>query len=145
MKEDKKPLTLIGRREMVDLPDLDLLDVAAKIDTGAKTSSIHARETDHFVKDGQDWVRFLFDHHEGEEPQECVMPLVGWRKITSSNGHAQERLIVRMRLNIAGQSFVTHFSLADRMKMRYPILVGRRAMRHRFQVDPGRSWLQSPR
>ncbi|MBD3728422.1 MAG: ATP-dependent zinc protease [Sphingomonadales bacterium] len=134
-------LPLVGWREAVGLPELGLVGLAAKIDTGAQTSSLHALAAECFERDGQEWVRFLLDLGEGHAPRECIAPHVEHRSITSSNGVSEQRLVVKTRLVIGEFAFRTEFSLADRSDMKYPMLVGRMALRRRFLVDPGRSWL----
>ncbi|MEZ5697294.1 MAG: RimK/LysX family protein [Sphingomonadaceae bacterium] len=136
---------LLGWREAVALPDLGVAGLAAKVDTGAQTSSLHALEPEIFERDGQRWVRFLLDLGAGHEARMVEAPHVERRVITSSNGSAEDRLIVKTRLAIGETHFRTEFSLADRSDMKYPVLVGRMALRRRFIVDPGRSWLCSNR
>lgn len=131
---------------MVALPELVGARIPAKIDTGARTSSLHATEIERFDRDGQRWVRFLLDLGEGRsEPVSCEVPRADRRIITSSNGEGQDRFIIKTRLQIGEHSFRAEFSLADRSDMKFPILIGRTALRSRFLVDPGRSWLQSTR
>ncbi|MCP5397557.1 MAG: ATP-dependent zinc protease [Sphingomonadaceae bacterium] len=143
MVSAKPPLATVGWREAVDLPDLGVTGLAAKIDTGAQTSSLHALEPELFDRDGAHWVRFLLDLGAGFAPRRVEAPHVEHRSITSSNGTAEERLIVKTSLAIGEMRFRTEFSLADRSDMKYPVLIGRMALRRRFCVDPGRSWLQS--
>lgn len=141
-----KDKALVGWREMIALPDLFDARIPAKIDTGARTSSLHATEIERFDRDGQRWVRFLLDLGEGRsEPVSCEVPRADRRIITSSNGEGQDRFIIKTRLQIGEHSFRAEFSLADRSDMKFPILIGRTALRSRFLVDPGRSWLQSTR
>ena len=114
----------------------------AKIDTGAHTSSLHATDIERFTRDSEVWVRFRLHSGDGQSTL-CEAPRVDRRVITSSNGEAQERLIVKTRLVIGEVGFRTEFSLADRSDMKFPILIGRTALRRRFLVDPGRSLLLS--
>ena len=135
---------LVGWRELVGLPDLVDVRIPAKIDTGARTSSLHATEVERFDRDGQRWVRFLLDLGEGRsEPVTCEVPRADRRTITSSNGESQDRFIIKTRLQIGRHIYRAEFSLADRSDMQFPILIGRTALRSRFVVDSGRSWLQS--
>ena len=73
----------------------------------------------------------------------CELPRVGRRTVVSSNGEAQDRFIIKTRLHLGETEFAAEFSLADRSDMKFPILVGRTALRGRFMVDSGRSYLQS--
>ncbi|MEO1968138.1 MAG: RimK/LysX family protein [Sphingomonadaceae bacterium] len=140
----RRPLEAVGWREMIALPKLTTHRIPAKIDTGARTSSLHATEIERFERDGHQWLRFLLDIGLGlSEPVVCELPRVGRRTIVSSNGEAQDRFIIKTRLRLGETEFAAEFSLADRSDMKFPILVGRTALRGRFMVDSGRSYLQS--
>ncbi|XUU60193.1 ATP-dependent zinc protease family protein [Erythrobacter sp. HA6-11] len=144
MSATAQNLAAVGWRELVLVPELCGVRIPAKIDTGARTSSLHATSIERFEKEGKRWVRFLLDVGEGRsEPAICEVPRADRRKITSSNGESQERLIIKTALRIGPQSFRAEFSLADRSDMKFPILIGRTALRSRFLVDSGRSYLQS--
>jgi hypothetical protein len=137
-----KRLPVVGWRELVDLPGIALSGIPAKIDTGARTSSLHARVLDRFERDGRPFVRFAVDWdeiaHEGEAVEVDV------RGITSSNGETQMRYVIKTPLRIGNVEFRAELSLADRSDMKFPMLIGRTALRRRFVVDSGHSWLQSP-
>lgn len=144
MESGKALPALVGWRELVGLPDLASSRIPAKIDTGARTSSLHATDIERFDRDGQRWVRFLLDVGQGRnEAVTCEVPRVDRRIITSSNGESQDRFIIRTRLVLGEHAFRAEFSLADRSDMKFPILIGRTALKGRFLVDPGRSYLQS--
>lgn len=128
------------------MPDLVPVRIPAKIDTGARTSSLHATDIERFDRDGQRWVRFLLNLGDGRsEPVTCEVPRADRRVITSSNGEGQDRFIIKTRLSLGDHVFRAEFSLADRSDMKFPILIGRTALRSRFLVDSGRSYLQSSR
>lgn len=136
------PLLQVGWRELVDLPGLGLAGIPAKIDTGARTSSLHAHVLDDFVRGGERFVRFAVDwdgvrHH-------CEAIHVDVRGITSSNGDQQTRFVIKTPLRIGSLKFRAEISLADRSQMQFPMLIGRTALRRRMVVDSGHSWLQSP-
>lgn len=137
-----RALMVVGWRELVSLPELGLAGIPAKIDTGARTSSLHAQVLDQFERDGKPFVRFAVNWegiaHEGEAVQ------VDMRGITSSNGDTQRRYVIKTPLVIGNVSFRAELSLADRSDMKFPMLIGRTALRRRFVVDSGHSWLQSP-
>lgn len=144
MRETKTGPAVVGWRELVGLPDLVDARIPAKIDTGARTSSLHATEIERFDRDGQRWVRFQLDLGEGRsQPVTCEVPRADRRTITSSNGESQDRFIIKTNLQIGLHIYRAEFSLADRSDMQFPILIGRTALRSRFVVDSGRSWLQS--
>ena len=137
-----KPLPIIGWRERVCLPDLGLAGIPAKIDTGARTCSLHAEVLDDFRRDGQRFVRFAVDW--GGARHLCEAVHVDIRGITSSMGEQQQRFVIKTPLTIGKATFRAEISLADRSQMQFPMLIGRTALRRRFVVDSGHSWLQSP-
>ena len=135
-------LTLVGWRELVSLPQLGLAGIPAKIDTGARTSSLHAEVLDEFARSGRRFVRFAVAWNGTR--QECEAISVDLRGIRSSNGDMQQRFVIKTPLTIGNLTFRTEISLADRSQMQFPMLVGRTALRRRMVVDSGHSWLQSP-
>lgn len=136
------PLLVVGWRELVSLPDLGLVGIPAKIDTGARTSSLHAHVLDDFQRNGQRFVRFAVDW--GGVRHQCEAVHFDLRGITSSNGESQERFVIKTPLSIGNLTFRAEISLADRSQMQFPMLIGRTALRRRMVVDSGHSWLQSP-
>lgn len=131
---------VIGRREMVTLPDLGLT-LCCKADTGARTSALHAEEIETFEEDGHTWVSFVTRSGGPESPPHPVrLHLHDRRLVTSSNGQAEWRYVVRTRLQIGELDFMAELSLSHRGDMRHPMLLGRRAMR-RLLVAPGAAFL----
>ena len=139
---ERPPPLVVGLRELVSLPELGLIGIPAKIDTGARTSSLHAHVLDDFVRDGKRFVRFAVDW--GGERHFCEAIHVDVRGITSSNGDKQARFVIKTPLTIGKLRFRAEISLADRSQMQFPMLIGRSALRRRMVVDSGHSWLQSP-
>lgn len=135
-------MTTLGWREMAFLPELGLSDIPAKIDTGARTSSLHAHVLEEFRRDGERFVRFAVDW--GGVRHQCEAIHVDIRGITSSNGETQRRYVIKTPLRIGTLEFRAEISLADRSDMKFPMLIGRSSLRRRFVVDSGHSWLQSP-
>lgn len=127
---------------MVALPQLNLTGIPAKIDTGARTSSLHAEVLETLERADGPYVRFAVDW-DGIR-HECEAIHVDVRGITSSNGETQRRFVIKTPLKIGDMEFKTEISLADRSDMRFPMLIGRTALRRKFLVDSGHSWLQSP-
>lgn len=127
---------------MVHLPALGLHDIPAKIDSGARTSSLHGNVLEIIERDGEKLVRFevVFDGIK----HVCEAIHVDVRGITSSNGETQRRYIIKTPLRIGDMEFRAEISLADRSDMKFPMLVGRSSLRRRFAVDSGYSWLQTP-
>jgi hypothetical protein len=133
---------VVGWRELVSLPELGLVGIPAKIDTGARTSSLHGQVLEDFVRDGERFVRFAVDWDGTRHFCEAVH--VDLRGITSSNGDQQTRFVIKSPLTIGNLTFRAEISLADRSQMQFPMLIGRTALRRRMVVDSGHSWLQSP-
>lgn len=131
---------ICGWREIVSLPELGVLHLRAKVDTGARTSSLHATDVELFERGGEEWARFKIDAVE-DHHQIVEAPRVAHRMITSSNGERQERLIIKTELAMGTQIFRAEFSLADRSDMLLPMLIGRTALRRRFLVDSAKSFL----
>lgn len=144
MAAKRRLLPLVGWREIVHLPELGLHEVPAKIDTGARTSSIHATVLETFKRDGESFVRFAVDFEPHHVRQVCEAVHVDRRGVTSSSGETQMRWIVKTPIRIGDVEFRAEFSLADRSDMQFPVLIGRTALRRQFVVDSGSSWLQSP-
>lgn len=139
---DRGSLITVGWRELVSLPELGLAGIPAKIDTGARTSSLHADVLDDFMRGGERFVRFAVDW-DGQR-HFCEAIHVDVRGITSSNGDQQTRFVIKTPLMIGKMRFRAEISLADRSQMQFPMLIGRTALRRRMVVDSGHSWLQSP-
>lgn len=137
----RKQLPIVGWRELVDLPELGLTGIPAKIDSGARTSSLHGEVIEDFERDGERFVRFAVDW-DGER-HECEAVHVDIRGITSSNGETQRRYVIKTPLSIGDTRFRAEISLADRSEMKFPMLIGRSSLRRRFLVDSGYSWLQT--
>ena len=134
----------VGWRELVDLPELGLHRVPAKIDSGARTSSLHGIVVDEFKRDGEKFVRFEVFFPGSKVMQVCEAVHVDVRGITSSNGETQLRYVIKTPLHLGNHTFRAEISLADRSDMKFPMLIGRSALRRKFLVDSGNSWLQSP-
>ncbi len=138
---EEKPV--IGRLEKIDFPNLSLFNLDAKIDTGAYTSSIHCHKIYVYTKNNRKWVRFHIldpDHLENEEIQhECRVHKI--KKVRSSNGHTEERVVIRQKTIFNGIGSMIQLSLADRSEMRYPVLIGRRFISGKFLVDVSKKFL----
>ncbi len=139
----RKERPVIGWREWASLPDLRIPAIRVKIDTGARSSSLHATRLSTFERDGQVWVRFRFRPRaeKGVVWSWCEAPSVGTRNIRSSTGDLQRRHVIVTALRLGGETWPIEVSLADRQEMGFEMLVGRTAVRRRFLVDPGRSYL----
>ncbi len=133
----------IGWREWVHLPELGGACVKAKVDTGARTSAIHAWNIRAVERNGQPFA--LFDLHPLQNDNECILqceaPIIDRREIRNSGGQAQERYIIRTTVNLGSYSWPIELSLTRRDEMGFRMLLGRAGVRRRFLVDPGRSFL----
>lgn len=139
-------LHVVGWREWVSLPELGLLAVRCKIDTGAATSALHATDIEKFEREGQACIRFLFRpfHRKNRGLKVlCEAPIIDQREVTSSSGHVEERFVIRAGFRLGMKSdaptWPIELTLADRKRLRFPMLLGREAMAGRILVDSGRS------
>lgn len=139
----KKSRPIVGWREWVTLPDLGV-SVKAKIDTGAKTSAIHVFSPKVIERDGQQRLSFvLHPEQRHKDPAiQCEVELVERRKVTSSNGKSEMRYVIKTKAKIGKKTFPIQLTLTNRDEMSFRMLIGREALRRRFLVDSGRSFLQ---
>ena len=139
-------MIMIGWQERVDLPLLGLTNLRAKIDTGARTSALHASEIKEFDRDGEPWVRFhtKFDDDAHDVDVEC--PIHDRRDITNTSGVPETRIVIRTKFRIAKRLWKIDLSLTERSEMKFRMIVGRTALRkHSILVHPGRRNLTHPR
>ncbi|OEK06638.1 ATP-dependent zinc protease family protein [Roseivirga misakiensis] len=132
-----KKLKTIGRSDIVDLPDLNLSDIKAKVDTGAYTSSINCSRVKLKEVDGIKTLSFYIPGSRIHEKKARKFTTTQFqkRKIRSSNGMTESRYVIKTRLIIFGKERKLELSLADRSKMKFPILLGRKFLTDRFIVD----------
>ena len=130
MLHKKSKIKLIGRREYVNFPLLNLFNIEAKIDTGAYTSAIHCKTIIQKVENNKSilCIRSLDD-------VEHCFDTYSLKKIKNSFGEIEERYIIKTLIAIGGKKINTTISLSDRESMRYPVLIGRRLLKGRFVVD----------
>lgn len=137
------PPVVAGWREWVRLPGLGVGPVKAKLDTGARTSALHAFDLTHFEREGAAWVRFSVHpwQRSADDAVYVECPVHDRRTIRSSTGHTQERFVVLTELELLGRTITTEVTLTRRDEMGFRMLVGREALRQGFVVDSGHSYL----
>lgn len=137
------PKAVIGWREWVTLPDLAIPHIKAKVDTGAKTSALHAFYVRPFERNGEPWVRFGVHPLQSSVAKvvECEARVKDVRRVTDSGGHAEMRPVIETTLLVQGVKRVIELTLTDRENMMFRMLLGRSALKRRFVVDSGKSFL----
>jgi hypothetical protein len=134
---------IIGWREWVSLPSLNIDQIKAKIDTGARTSALHAFCLKPFQENGKN--RISFDLHPLQHNNDyiitCTADVVDKRMVTDSGGHEEERYVIETPITIAGQTWSIEITLTERENMLFRMLLGRSALRKRFIVNPARSFV----
>ncbi len=136
---------LLGWREWVSLPELGVPWIHAKLDTGARTSALHAEQVEHLAATDDRPARVRFqvrpDGAADSQPATVVGELIEERWIRSSNGHRERRPVVRTGLRVGDETWAIELTLTGRGEMGFQMLLGRQALRRRFAVDPARSWV----
>ncbi|NKB43161.1 MAG: ATP-dependent zinc protease [Alphaproteobacteria bacterium] len=142
-KRKRRLLPAIGWREIVALPDLDIDKIKVKVDTGARTSALHAHGITKFKKRNATYVRFfVHPHQRKKKPEiECTALVVDERSVTDSGGKTTQRYVIRTTIMAGEDSWPIELTLTNRDEMGFRMLVGRQAVRRRFVVDPGRSFV----
>jgi hypothetical protein len=130
-------LRVIGRADIIDLPELGITDVAAKVDTGAFGCALHCHHIQVVQHQGKEMLHFQVldpshpefnaDHHYAAEFR--------LKAVRNSSGEVEERYAIRTTIRIFGKLYRTEFSLANRMAMKYPVLIGRKFVKRKFLVD----------
>lgn len=134
-----KTKTIIGKKELISILDLELFDLDAKVDTGADSSALHCDDIE--IKDGFVHFTLLDEIHTAYHGKRMSMPLYKIKKVRSSNGQLQERPSIKVTVEFFGKTYKSVISLTNRADMKYPMLIGRRFLSGKFLVDVSQEYL----
>lgn len=142
MVKKQKNLPIIGWREWVALPDLGIKTIKVKVDSGARSSSLHAFDLKIFNRDGVQWVRFKVQPVQRSNNKTVVVEAIvlEFRSVRSSSGIAKRRPVIITNIELLGERWPVELTLASRDEMGFRMLLGREAFRGRFFVDVGKSY-----
>lgn len=140
MKEQRSNLEFVGWRESVSLPTFKLLDLKAKIDTGAKTSALHADDIEFITLSGKKFVKFSIITDDGKK-RHIKSLFLEERQIKSSTGQKTIRPVVKTMIRMGKNEFEIEITLINRDLMGFKMLIGREALNGRFLINPARSYL----
>lgn len=136
---------IIGWREWVSFPAIGIEKIKAKIDTGARTSALHAFNIEEYYTDSQQKVRFKI--HPLQKNNDfiviCEANVIDMRLVTDSGGHCEKRFVIETPITIGNNTFPIEVTLTDRDTMRFRMLLGRKALENRFIVDSSLSYVVS--
>ncbi|GAA1839677.1 RimK/LysX family protein [Agromyces salentinus] len=143
MREPDHSSTIAGWREWASLPAIGVEWIKVKLDTGARTSSLHAFDIDEFERDGEAWVRFGVRPWQNSDDDAVVVEsrVRDRRQVRSSSGHSEERIVVLMDIVLLGREVEAEVTLSNRDEMGFRMLIGREALRNGFLVAAGESFL----
>lgn len=142
-KTDNDKLNIIGWREWVSLPELNIEQIKCKVDTGAKTSALHAYYIEPFTKSGIDYVRFGLHPIQKNTNLEviCTSKVSDRRTVTDSGGHREDRYVITTPIRMGKYVWEVEITLTDRETMLFRMLLGRDAIKNQFIVNPAHSYL----
>ena len=142
-KNIKTSLTPLGWREWVFLPSYNYFKLKAKIDTGARTSAIHATNIQIYQKDSSEMVKFQI--YQSQSFLDIDTELISYKKIKSSFGQTEIRPTVHMKIQIGAEIWLTEITLAQRAKLTYPMLIGRNSLNKKHIIHSHKSYLAGSR
>ena len=142
MNSKESNVPIIGWREWVGLPEFGIKAIKVKVDTGARSSSLHAFDLHVFERGGVKWARFQIHPVQRKSVNEKVVEakIIEFRSIRSSSGIAAMRPVIVTNVELFGVTWPVELTLASRDEMGFRMLLGREAFRHRFLVDAGKSY-----
>ena len=134
---------ILGSEEWCSFPELGIPTIKARVDSGAKTSALHAINIAPFIKNDQNWVKFDINPIQNNLRTviHCEAPLVDKRIVKSSSGFREQRYVIQSNLKIGDDSWMIEMTLTNRDSMGFRMLLGREAMSGRILVDPEQKYL----
>ena len=144
---EKKQKRAAGWREWVSLPSIGVGAIKAKLDTGARTSALHAFNIETYWSDGELWARFFVHPYQENDAKEIAgdARIEDIRTVSNPGGRRQRRLVIRTDIRLGDETWPIDLSLTDRDEMGFRLLIGRTAMHGNLIVDPDRSYLLGKR
>lgn len=142
VKKRSNDLPIIGWREWVGLPEFGIQHIKVKVDSGARSSSLHAVKLKTFHRNGEPWVRFsIYPVQRSKKNRVTVeAKVIEFRSVRSSSGIARVRPVILTKIELLGVTWEVELTLASRDNMGFRMLLGREAFKKRFLVDAGRSY-----
>jgi len=138
---------MLGWREWLSLPELGIAAIKTKVDTGARTSALHAFCVEAYEESGRQRVRFAIHplQKRSDVVIECTADILDRRSVTDSGGHREMRYVIRTPIRLGAHEYPIELTLTDRDTMKFRMLLGRGALQDRFIVDPAHSYLTGKR
>jgi hypothetical protein len=138
----KKELKIIGWREEISLPDLGIKKIKAKVDSGARTSSLHAFDVEIYKRGQNEYAKFSIhpEQKSSKNERECRAKILEFRKVKSSNGHTELRPVILTTVQLMGEEWEVEMTLTNRDEMGFRMLLGRESIRKKFLIDTGNSF-----
>lgn len=132
-------MEVIGYIESVDLPEIELFGLDAKIDTGADSCSIHCDD----INVEGDTVTFLLhdEVHKAYHGKKITLPIYKIKRVKSSNGKSEERIFINSSIKLGCKTYEAEISLTNRENMKYPMLIGRRFLSHNYLIDVSHKYI----
>ena len=138
----KTPKSIIGWREWVSLPSLGVKMIKAKVDTGARSSSLHSFDDKFFKRNGKEYVKFKIypNQRDSKNVVETTARVIEYRNIKSSNGQVSKRPVILTKIELLDQVWETEVTLSNRDEMGFRMLLGRETFRGKMLVDANKSY-----